>query len=482
LSEFHKAVREVVPPERVLTDPAELGAYSCDGLVSYRARPGTVVLVESQDEIVHTVRQANRYGLAFVARGSGTGLSGGALPVEDGVLIVTSRMRTIIEVDPDNLCAVVEPGVINSDLSRAAEPFGLYYAPDPSSQIVCSLGGNVAENSGGAHCLKYGFTTNHVLGVEVVLPNGDVALLGGFSTESEGLDLRAAIVGSEGTLGVVSKIILRLSVRPESVRTLVADFDSVESAGDTVSAIIAAGVVPAALEMFDNLALVACEAATHAGYNPSAAAALLVEVDGATEEVEESYVTVLGLCESGGAKALRQAHTEAERSLMWRGRKAAFAAAGRLANGYIVQDGVVPRRVLATVLEEMGELARRHGLRVANVFHAGDGNLHPLVLFDPATPGDHERAERLATEILELCVAHGGSITGEHGVGVEKACAMLTMFRESDLLMMHRLRGVFDPRDLCNPGKAYPTPRLCGERPGVYRPSDLEEQGVIERW
>jgi glycolate oxidase len=391
-------------------------------------------------------------------------------------------MRRILEVDPENLCAVVEPGVINSDLSRAVEPFGLYYAPDPSSQIVCSLGGNVAENSGGAHCLKYGFTTNHVLGVEVVLPNGEVTLLGGYASESEGLDLRAALVGSEGTLGIVSKIILRLSVRPEAVRTLVADFDSVRAAGDTVSAIIAAGVVPAALEMFDTLALVACEAATNAGYDPTAAAALLVEVDGAIEEVEASYAIVVELCRQGGARALRQAHDEHERSLMWRGRKAAFAAAGRLANGYIVQDGVVPRRVLSAVLDEVAELAGRHGLRVANVFHAGDGNLHPLVLFDPATPGDHARAERLATEILELCVEHGGSITGEHGVGVEKACVMLSMFTESDLAVMHRLRGVFDPNDLCNPGKAYPTPRLCGERPGVYRPTELERKGVIERW
>ncbi|MGH9068274.1 MAG: FAD-linked oxidase C-terminal domain-containing protein [Acidimicrobiales bacterium] len=469
-------------PGSVLTDPSELATYSCDGLAGYRVRPGLVVLPTTTEQVARTVRSCAAHHVPFVARGSGTGLSGGALPVAAGVLVVLSRMRRILDVDVDNQRMVVEPGVTNAEMSLAVAGNGLYYAPDPSSQVVCSVGGNVAENSGGAHCLKYGFTTHHVVALQVVLADGSVVELGSSMAEGPGLDLRGVFVGSEGTLGIATRVTVRLLRQPEHVATLVADFPDPAAAGEAVSGIIASGIVPAAVEMLDHLAIEACEAATGAGYSLDAGAALVVELDGPEVECRTSFADVQAICRAAGATRVRVAADPAERALIWKGRKAAFAAMGRLSPGYFVQDGVIPRTALGSVLASMAELAGEAGLRVANVFHAGDGNLHPLVLYDPAVPGQAEVAEALATSILGLCVEAGGSITGEHGVGVDKACSMPKMFSEEDLAVMMRVRGAWDPEGLCNPGKIFPTPRLCGEVPGPYRRHPLEVAGVAERW
>ncbi len=455
-----RRLREIASADSVITDPAELRTYECDGLTYHRATPAIVVLPETAEQIAAIVRACAADGVPYVARGSGTGLSAGALPRSDGVLIVTSRMRRILEVDPANQRAVVEPGVINLDVSKAARPYGYYYAPDPSSQQICSIGGNVAENSGGAHCLKYGFTVNHVLACEVVTPDGEIVEL----TEGPGYDLLGAFVGSEGTLGITTKVTVRLTRLPETVRTLLAGFDTIEHAGEAVSAIIAAGVVPAAIEMMDALSIEAAEAAVSCGYPPGAGAVLIVELDGPEPEVEAQFARVRELC--GAAFEIRVAADDAARALIWRGRKSAFAAVGRISPDYIVQDGVVPRTALPEVLADIEALSREKGIRVANVFHAGDGNLHPLVLFDEAEPGAGERAEEVSGRILDLCVEHGGSITGEHGVGLDKAKHMPRMFTEEDLDTMQMVRCAFDPAGLCNPGKVYPTPRLCGEVPG----------------
>jgi len=425
-----------------------------------------VVLPQDTRQVQHCVRVCAELGVPFVARGSGTGLSGGALPHADGVLIVTAQMRRILEIDVDNELAVVEPGVINLDVSKATGPLGWYFAPDPSSQQVCSVGGNVAENSGGAHCLKYGFTTNHVLGVEVVTPDGELLTLGGRSRDTPGYDLLGAFVGSEGTLGVTTKIIVRLLRKPEAVQTLLAGFRSTDAAGAAVSAIISAGVVPAAIEMMDALAIEAAEAAVHCNYPDGAGAVLVVELDGPDAEVEHTFAAVQQHCQENGSFEIRIAADDAERALIWRGRKSAFAAVGRISPDYIVQDGVIPRTALAEVLTAMRELADDAGVRVANVFHAGDGNLHPLVLFDDANPGEADRAEEVSGGILDLCLSHGGSITGEHGVGADKAKHMPKMFTAEDLNTMQKVRCAFDPQGIANPGKVFPTPRLCGEVPG----------------
>jgi len=468
-------------PDGVIAEREQLRTYECDGLTSYRVIPSLVVLPESVEEVQAAVRICHRAGVPFVARGSGTGLSGGALPVEEGVLIVLSRMRRILEVDLPNQRVVVEPGVINLWVTEEVAPAGYYYAPDPSSQLVCSIGGNVAENSGGAHCLKYGFTTNHVTGLEVVLPDGELVQLGGKSLDTPGYDLVGAFVGSEGTLGIATKITLRIIRKPETVRTLLAAFGSMEEAGGAVSGIIAAGIVPAAVEMMDALSRQAAEAAVHAGYPPEAGGLLIVELDGPATEVEHQFVAVERICREHGCSELRVARDDAERMLMWKGRKAAFAAMGRISPDYYVQDGVIPRTALPAVLREMARLSQEHGLRVANVFHAGDGNLHPLVLYDAEQEGQAERAEQLAGEILRACLAHGGSITGEHGVGYDKKRYMADMFTATDLAVMQLLRCAFDPAHLCNPGKVFPTPRLCGEVPGPYRMHPLERAGVAER-
>jgi glycolate oxidase len=470
----------VLGADAVIDDPMELRAYECDGLTGYRVVPSLVLLPRSAEAVAASVRVCAREGVPFVARGAGTGLSGGALPVADGVVISLQRLRSIIEVDSVNRRAVVEPGVTNLDITRAAAPYGLYFAPDPSSQQVCTIGGNVAENSGGAHCLKYGFTVHHVHSIEVVLPDGAVTTFGGDAPHLGGYDLLGAFIGSEGTLGVVTRITVRLLPRPASVQTLVAEFPSVERAGDTVTAVIAEGIVPAAVEMMDTLAIEAVEAAVSAGYTPGTVAALIVELDGAPSEVAAQLAQVQRLCVERGATRLYLAQTPEERAAVWKGRKAAFAAAGRITPNYFVQDGVVPRTRLAEALTRIGEFAAEAGLRVANVFHAGDGNLHPLVLYSEAA-GEHERAERLSTAIAELCVELGGSLSGEHGIGVDKACSMPRQFSDDDLATMARLRAAFDPAGICNPGKLLPTPRLCGERPGPHHPHPLEAAGLIER-
>jgi glycolate oxidase len=465
-------LRAALPAGRVLDDPAELRTYECDGLAAYKVTPGLVVLSRSAGEIAVTIQACVRHQVPFVARGSGTGLSGGALPRADGVLIVTARMRDILELAPEDERAVVEPGVINLHVSRAAGPHGYYYAPDPSSQQICSIGGNVAENSGGAHCLKYGFTTNHVLGAKVVTPEGDLVELGGRAPDAPGYDLLGAFVGAEGTLGIATEVTVRLTRLPQSVRTLLAAFGSPAAAGAATSAIIAAGIVPAAVEMMDALAIAAAEEAVSCGYPRGAGAVLLVELDGPEAEVEAQFARVTALCEESGATELRVAADAGERALIWKGRKSAFAAMGRISPDYIVQDGVIPRTALPGVLAKIDELAEAKGVRVANVFHAGDGNLHPLVLFDAAVPGETERAEEVSGAIIDLCVEHGGSITGEHGVGADKARYMPRMFGADDLATMQLLRCAFDPAGLANPGKIFPTPRLCGEVPRRHQATD----------
>jgi glycolate oxidase len=477
-------LRAELGDDAVIDDRQRLRTYECDGLAQYRVTPALVVLPVDPDAVAACVRACADFGVPFVARGSGTGLSGGALPRADGVLVVTSRMREILDIDPENQRAVVQPGVINLQLTKAATPFGYYYAPDPSSQQVCSLGGNFAENSGGAHCLKYGFTTNHVCGAEVVTPDGDRVRIGGKAPDPTGYDLLGVLVGSEGTLGIATEITVRLTRLPERVRTLLAGFDSTDAAGAATSAIIAAGVVPAAVEMMDALAIEAAEAAVQCGYPPGAGAVLIVELDGPAADVDRQFAQVQQLCRASGAFEIRIAADEAERARFWRGRKSAFAAVGRISPDYIVQDGVIPRTALPEVLRRITELAAERGIRVANVFHAGDGNLHPLVLFDDRRPGEAERAEEVSGAILDLCIQHGGSITGEHGVGADKAKFMPRMFTADDLDTMQLVRCAFDPAGLSNPGKVFPTPRLCGEVPGRRRAEDgvhpLQRAGIAE--
>ncbi len=463
--------------EHVLTEDGELATYRSDGLLHYRQPPLVAVLPGDGHEVAAVVRTCFKAGVPWVARGSGTGLSGGALPLAQGVLIVLARMRRILEIDLENRRVVVQPGVTNLAVSRAVAPTH-FYPPDPSSQIVCSIGGNVAENSGGAHCFKYGFTTNYVSGLRVVLPDGSVAEL---SRDAPGYDLLGAFVGSEGTLGVATEIELRVLPAPEDVRTTLAFFPDTGAAGEAVSAIVDAGIVPGAIEMMDQLSIEAAEQATGAGYRLDAGAALLVEVDGPREECEGVLSAIEQMCTSAGAFEFRLAADESERALIWRTRKAAFASMGRIAPAYYVQDGVIPRTRLAEVLREIDGLAERYGLRVANVFHAGDGNLHPLVCYDDGVEGEAARAEELSGEIIRACVNAGGSITGEHGVGVDKRDYMPSMFGEADLEVFGRLRRAFDPRGLANPGKVMPTPRLCGEVPGPYRAHPLERAGIAER-
>jgi glycolate oxidase len=470
LDDLAKRLRSELGPAKVITDRQELRTYECDGLAHYKVIPAVVALPHTTAEVAAVVRACKDAKVPFVARGSGTGLSGGALPHADGVLIVTAQMRDIIEIDPAAERAVVQPGVINLHLTHAATPHGYYYAPDPSSQQICSIGGNVAENSGGAHCLKYGFTTNHVIGLEIVTPDGDVVRLGGKAPDPPGYDLIGAFVGSEGTLGIATEVTVRLTRLPETVRTLLAAFAGTDQAGAATSAIIGAGVVPAAIEMMDALAIEAAEAAVACGYPGGAGAVLIVELDGPAAEVEAQFDQVTKLCDDNGAFEIRIAADDAERALFWKGRKSAFAAVGRISPDYIVQDGVIPRTALPEVLRRIGDLAREHGVRVANVFHAGDGNLHPLVLFDDAVPGQAERAEDVSGAIIDLCIEYGGSITGEHGVGADKAKYMPRMFGDDDLDTMQLVRCAFDPDRLANPGKIFPTPRLCGERPGRGTP------------
>ena len=450
-------------PAKVLGMHDDLLLYEYDGAVD-TATPDAVVLPESTADVAALARFCHEHAVPIVPRGAGTGLSGGAIPVEGGVVVSFARMARILEIDVPNLRAVVQPGLINLHLSTAVAPHGLYFVPDPSSQKACTLGGNVAENSGGPHTLAYGVTTNHVTGVEIVLSDGTVVRLGGKAIEDEGYDLVGSFVGSEGTLGLVTEITVKLTPLPEDKRTLMAAFPTMDEASETVSAIIAAGIVPSAIEMMDQLATQAVEASVHAGYPLDAGGILLVEVDGARDGLDETRVRIEEICRDHSASEVRVAASALERERLWAGRKGAFAAMGRLSPDYYVQDGVIPRTRLPDILRLVKNAGARHGLQVANVFHAGDGNLHPLILFDSRRgPDELERAKAAGLEILTACVEAGGSITGEHGVGMEKNCFMPLQFRPSDLAAMHRLKEAFDPPGLMNPGKVFPTPSRCRE-------------------
>ncbi|MGO2377212.1 FAD-linked oxidase C-terminal domain-containing protein [Brevibacterium aurantiacum] len=454
-----------LPPGAIVTDENERKTYECDGLAVHRTVPALVIRVTSTAEVALTVGACHEFDVPFVARGSGTGLSGGAQPHAEGVLIVMSTMRDILDIDPLAQRAIVQPGVINLNLSNEANPGGYYFAPDPSSQSVCSIGGNVAENSGGAHCLKYGFTTNHVTGVTLVTARGDIVEIGGDAPEYPGYDLLGVLCGSEGTLGIVTEVTVRLTRLPEAVETLLIGFESTDAAGEAVSDIISAGIMPAAIEMMDALAIEAAEKAVACNYPEGAGAVLVVELDGPSIDVDLERETVIARAKDHGAGEIRVAVDNVERGLIWKGRKSAFAAVGRISPDYIVQDGVIPRSRLGPVLASISTIAEECGVRVANVFHAGDGNLHPLVLFDGSVEGQTELAETASGRILDLCLSEGGSITGEHGVGSDKAKFMPRMFTNDDLDTMQILRCAFDPNHLSNPGKVFPTPRLCGEPP-----------------
>jgi glycolate oxidase len=423
-----------------------------------------VLLPRTTEQVSEVVKICDRRDLPWVARGAGTGLSGGALPIEDGVLIVTALMRKILNIDLENQRVVVQPGVINNWVTQAVSGAGFYYAPDPSSQIICSIGGNVAENSGGVHCLKYGVTTNHVLGLKVVLPDGSIVDTGGQIPEMPGYDLTGLFVGSEGTLGIATEITLRILKAPESVCVLLADFTSIEAAGKTVADITSSGIIPGGMEMMDNISINAVEDVVGAGCYPrDAAAILLVELDGLAAEVETNQQRVAEICRNNGAREITVATDPDKRLKLWKGRKAAFAAAGHLSPDYYVQDGVIPRTKLVQVLKQIEQLSHSSGYGIANVFHAGDGNLHPLVLYDGSVEGELEKVEAVAGNILKFCVEAGGSLSGEHGIGADKRCYMSHMFSETDLETMQWVRQTFNPKGLANPGKMFPTPRTCGE-------------------
>jgi glycolate oxidase len=463
--------------DRVLTHAGALAPYESDGLTTFRARPAAVVLVETQDEVVEIVRLCHDARVPFMARGSGTSLSGGAVPVEDGIVIALNRLNRVLRVDPDARIAVVEPGVVNLDVTAAASTHGLYYAPDPSSQSVCTIGGNVAFNSGGAHCFRHGMTANHVLGVKAVLPDGTVVRLGGDTIEATGPDLAGLFVGSEGLFGIALEITLRLIPRPESYQTVLAAYATLQAAGDAVSRIISTGLLPGAMEIMDRLAIDAAEAAVDAGYPPGAEAILIVELEGDAAEVDAEFVRLMDVIAASGAAATRIARDAADRARIWKGRKCAFSAVGRISPDFIVQDGVVPRTRLGEALARIQELSRTHGVRVANVFHAGDGNLHPLILFDGRETGALDRAEALAADILRLCIALGGSITGEHGVGLEKRGFLTEMYGDDDIAFMRRLRDAIDPHQLANRGKMLGG----GSAPASHGLHPLEKAGVISR-
>jgi glycolate dehydrogenase FAD-linked subunit len=478
---FIAELRGLCGSHDVLTDPLELLTYECDGLPHLHQKPAVVVLPSSADQVQAIVRLCHQHEIPFVARGHGSGLSGGALPIPGGVVIGLSRLNRVLDVDIPNRRVTVEPGVTNLEITRQVASHGFYYAPDPSSQQVCSIGGNVAENSGGAHCLKYGFTVHHVLGLEAVLPNGDLVRLDSAIADAPGPDLIGVLIGSEGTLAVVTKVIVRILRRPESVQTLLGAYDSISAAGLAVSEIIAAGIIPAAVEIMDSLSIVAVEAAVHPNF-PPADSILIVELDGPVAEVREQFAEVEAICRRAGATTVEVAQDEAHRARIWKGRKGAFASMGRVTPNYYVQDGVVPRTKLPEVLDRIRQLEARCGLRIGNVFHAGDGNLHPLICYDEKIPGQSALAAEVGAEILSYCVEAGGSITGEHGVGADKAEYMPRMFSADDIDVMQLVRRAFDPKGICNPGKVFPAPRLCGEVPGPYRAHPIEKAGLGERF
>jgi glycolate oxidase len=457
------ALRAVLPAECVLERPEERRPYECDGLTAFRSVPAVVVLPRTEDEVQRTLLTCHRLKVPLVARGSGTGLSGGATPHPAGVLMSCARMSRVLEIDPVNRIARVEPGVPNLKISEAAAPHGLYYAPDPSSQVACSIGGNVAENSGGVHCLKYGLTVHNVLGVRGYTVTGERIELGGRAPDSAGLDLLALAIGSEGLLLIVTEVLVKLIPRPPCAQLVMASFADVHSAGSAVAGIIAAGIIPAALEMMDRKATAAVEPFVHAGYDLEAAAILLVESDGTPEEVSEQVQEIERVLRAAGATALRVSGSEAERLRLWSGRKNAFPAAGRLSPDYYCMDGTIPRKHVGHVLEAIERMETQYGLRCMNVFHAGDGNLHPVILFDANEPGSWERADRFGAEILELCVALGGTITGEHGVGLEKLNSMCVQFSPAERAAFFAVKEAFDPDGLLNPGKLIPTLVRCAE-------------------
>jgi glycolate oxidase len=462
-AEFVAALRRIVPGEGVISAEAELRPYECDGLTAYRNQPLAVVLPETVDQVSAVLRYCHSVGLKVVPRGAGTSLSGGALPLNDGIVLGLGRFNRILELDYENRCAVVQPGVTNLAISQAAEGRGFYYAPDPSSQIACTIGGNVAENSGGVHCLKYGMTTNNLLGVEMVLMDGEVIRLGGKAMDPAGLDLLGVVTGSEGLLGVVTEVTVRLLPRPETQRAVLLGFHSVEEAGACVGAVIAAGIIPAGMEMMDEPAIHAAEAFVEAGYPLDVAALLIAELDGTAAEVDHLIERVEAIAKRQGACYARVSTTEAERLLIWAGRKAAFPAVGRISPDYYCMDGTIPRRTLPQVLGRINALSETYGLKVANVFHAGDGNLHPLILYDANVPGELEKAEAFGNDILTLCVEVGGVLTGEHGVGVEKRDLMEVQFAKADLDQQLRLKCAFDEEALLNPGKVFPQLCRCAE-------------------
>jgi len=480
---LRRELEAIVGSGAVLSDPDELLVYESDGLTLFRALADFVVFPTSAEHVASVVRLANREGVPFVARGAGTGLSGGCLPAEGGLVISLMRMNRVLEVDYDNQIAVVEPGLVNLHLSWAVGPKGFYYAPDPSSQQACTVGGNIATNSGGPHTLKYGVTVNHVLGLEVVLPDGEIVWLGGKTRDSQGYDLVGVFVGSEGTFGIATKIAVRILKKPQAVKTVLAVFDEIDHASAAVSAIIARGLVPAAVEMIDQLTIQAVEDAFGCGYPRDAAAALLVELDGLQVGLDAEAERIVAACREAGAREVRTARDENERALLWKGRKSAFGAYGRVSPAYMVMDGVIPRTKLPYVLHRVNEIVAAHGLRVGNVFHAGDGNLHPNILYDPRRPGEETRVVAAGAEIMKLCAEVGGSISGEHGIGLEKADFMPLIFSAADLALMQRLKHAFNPTGLCNPGKVFPTRKSCVEvGPVAYKPHAIEEKGLAQRF
>lgn len=455
--------REFIDDSFVIADTESKRPFECDGLSVYKEMPRLVVAPNSTEQVQKAMRLCHSYGVPVVVRGAGTGLSGGALPHSDGVLLSLSRFSRIIEIDSRARLARVQPGVRNLEISEACDAYGLFYAPDPSSQIACSIGGNVAENAGGVHCLKYGLTVHNILQMTVVTVNGEIITVGSEGLDSAGPDLMALMIGSEGMLGVVTEVTVRLLPKPSHCQVVLASFDDIESAGDAVSAVIAEGIIPAGFEMMDSNAVRAAEAYAHAGYDTDAAALLLCELDGTAGEVQDGIGKVVKVFEQYGATSIRVSQDEAERALYWKGRKSAFPAIGRISPDYYCMDGTIPRRMLSRVLSGISQLSSEFGLRVANVFHAGDGNMHPLILFDESKPGELERTEAFGAKILELCVEVGGCITGEHGVGVEKLQQMLVQFDEPELAQLNAIKDACDPNGLLNPGKGVPTLKRCQE-------------------
>jgi glycolate oxidase len=462
------ALREPMPELALLHTAEDLRPYECDGLSAYRTTPMLVALPERIEQVQALLKICHARGVPVVARGAGTGLSGGALPLEQGVLLVLARFNKILEINPQGRYARVQPGVRNLAISQATAPYGLYYAPDPSSQIACSIGGNVAENAGGVHCLKYGLTVHNLLKVNILTVDGEPLTLGADALDAPGFDLMALFTGSEGMLGIVTEVTVKLLPKPQVAKVLLAAFDSVEKAGAAVADIIAAGIVPGGLEMMDNLSIRAAEDFIHAGYPVDAEAILLCELDGVEADVHDDCERVREVLEKAGATEVRLARDEAERVRFWAGRKNAFPAVGRISPDYYCMDGTIPKRELPKVLRGIKDFSEEYGLRVANVFHAGDGNMHPLILFDANQPGELERAEELGAKILELCVSVGGSITGEHGVGREKINSMCVQFNSDELTLFHAVKAAFDPSGLLNPGKNIPTLHRCAEFGGMH--------------